>query len=112
MFANHVQAARACRALLAQARLEHLWTARGPTDDAIELLKRDGGKLPRGDRFVFLAAWGFWDRTSTRLRLCEMFDALDLGRLQALCSLMLAVTQGTSYVDAWLETYGLATDCA
>jgi len=62
MFRDDEQSARACRALMATARLEGLWTNEGPTLRAAELLDSGGGPLSSGERIVLLAAFAFWVR--------------------------------------------------
>jgi hypothetical protein len=104
MFRNDEQAARACRALLATARLERLWTADGPGERAVELLDADGGPLPSDARIMLLAAFAFWHGSSS-LRLTEIIETLDLDRSEAICSLLLAMKEGAAAVDDWLAEY-------
>jgi len=47
--------ARACRVLLASARVEHLWTENGPTTEATALVEVDGLLSPQ-ERVILLAA--------------------------------------------------------
>ena len=104
MFRNDEQSARACRALLATARLGRFWTAGGPSARAVELFNADGGPLSSGERIVLLAAFAFWNGGGS-LRLAELIDVLDLGPSEAICSLLLAVKQGASAVEDWLTDH-------
>ena len=61
MFRSDAQLARACRALCSRAGLGRLWTATGPTDEAIEIFEANGGPLSSGERVMLLAAWAFWN---------------------------------------------------
>jgi hypothetical protein len=104
MFRNDEQSARACRALLAKARLERLWTSGGPTAHAVELLEADGGPLSSGERIVLLAAFAFWNGGGG-LRLAEIIEVLDVGPSEAICSLVVAVKLGADAVEDWLAEH-------
>lgn len=106
MFRDDDQLARACRALLAQGRLQRLWTRRGPTGEAKTLLQDDGGPLSSGERILLLAAWAFWNGEGG-LRLAEIVQQLDARPTGVLCALMVALQQGAAAVDEWLDAYGI-----
>ncbi|WP_394847355.1 hypothetical protein LZC95_07805 [Pendulispora brunnea] len=103
MFSSELQTNRACRALLALMRLEHMWTPKGPTIDAIDIYQRNGAGLSTSERAVFLAAWAFYDRPSPLL-FSELF-LLGTGATEAICSLLVALARGPREIDKWLGTY-------
>lgn len=104
MFRHDHQLARACRALLATVRLERLWTERGPTSEASELLEADGGYLSSGERVMLLATWAFWNG-SGGLTLAEVLERLDGEPAEALCFLVMASKYGADAVDDWLAEH-------
>lgn len=101
MFSNDRQVARALRVLLAPLGLGDLWTDAGPTERAIELREADGAVLSSGERTMVLAAWAFWNGNVPSLR----FDALlglDNANTEALCSLLVVITQGEAAIEEWI----------
>jgi hypothetical protein len=102
MFRNDEQACAAIRALLGTLKLDYLWTAAGPTDEASDLLAQNGGPLSSGERVLLLSAWALWNGRGN-LCLSDVIDYLDRERTRALCGLMLAIQQGAAAVDRWLE---------
>jgi hypothetical protein len=104
MFRNDEQLARACHVLLAKVRLGRLWTDRGPTAEASELLRTNGGPLSSGERIVVLAAWAFWNG-SGRVTLAEIVEQLDGEPAEALCFLILATKYGADAVDDWIAEH-------
>jgi hypothetical protein len=101
MFRDDRQLALACRTLLATARLERLWTDKGPTAEAAELLETDGGPLSSGERVMLLAAWAFWNG-SGGVTLADVLERLDADPAEALCFLVLASKYDADAVDDWL----------
>jgi len=104
MFRDDEQSARACRALMATARLEGLWTNEGPTLRAAELLDAGGGPLSSGERIVLLAAFAFWNGRGG-LRLADVIESLDPRPSEAICSLVIAVKRGAAGVDDWIAEH-------
>jgi hypothetical protein len=103
MFRDDRQVARALRVLLAPMHLGHLWTDEGPTARAVELLEQDGGAFSSGERTMLLAASAIWSGSAPTLR----FDALlglDNTNVEALCSLLVVITQGAAAVDEWIAS--------
>lgn len=101
MFKSDRQIARAIRVLLAPLHLGDLWTDAGPTESAVELREEDGAALSSGERTMVLAAWAFWSGNAPTLR----FDALlglDNVNTEALCSLLVVVTQGEAAIEEWI----------
>jgi hypothetical protein len=109
MFRNDHQLALACRALLAQARLERFWTSAGPTREALELLEADGGALSSGERVMLLGAFAIWNGSGD-VRLAEIIDTLDVRWARPLCSLVISAKHGPDHVDSWLEVHDGAVD--
>jgi hypothetical protein len=101
MIRTDAQTCRALRVLLARVDLGDLWTSEGPTDRAVELLEAGGEPLPPVDRAIFLAAWGIWNRGG-ELPFADVVR-LDAGHLEALCSLLVALTRDGVTVEAWIE---------
>lgn len=102
MFRDDHQVARALRVLLAPLRLGDLWTEDGPTARAVELREEDGAALSTGERTMVLAGWALWSSTAPTLR----FDALlglDNDHTEALCSLLVVITQDDAAIEAWIE---------
>lgn len=104
MFRDDRQLASACRALLATARLERLWTLDGPTAEASELLEANGGPLSSGERVMLLAAWSFWNG-SGGVTLAEVLERLDSEPTEALCFLVMAAKYGADAVDDWIAEH-------
>ena len=104
MFRDDEQSARACRALMATARLEGLWTNEGPTLRAAELLDAGGGPLSSGERIVLLASFAFWNGRGG-LRLADVIEFLDGSPSEAICSLVIAVKRGATAVDDWIAKH-------
>jgi hypothetical protein len=103
-FRDTRQQARACRALLATVRLERLWTFEGPTLEAQELLHANGGHLSSGEAVMLRAAFDFWSGDGA-CALTSMLHTLDHGRLEAIGSLALALSDpkdAYGAVDRWL----------
>ncbi|MCW5831344.1 MAG: hypothetical protein KIS78_02670 [Labilithrix sp.] len=104
MFRDDAQISRACRALLASVRMEHLWLETGPTSEAGALLDANGGPLSSGERVMLLAAWAFWNG-SGGLTLAEILASLDPERAEALCFLVLATKHGANAIDDWIAEH-------
>jgi hypothetical protein len=101
------QQTRALRALLSTVRLENLWTSEGPTAEAVELLRGNGGHLSSSETIFLRAAFDFWSGKGG----CEfgrMLHTLDHDLLEAILSLALAVsdiTDSFGAIDRWLARY-------
>ena len=107
-FRDEQQRSSACRALLATGELGHLWTERGPTDEARRLLAEvPKPPLSAGHRVLFLAAWAFW----TGERLPFRFDELvGLPEAEPICKLMTATIYGPKAIDVWLTRSDVRED--
>lgn len=101
MSRNELQTSRALRVLLTPMRLGSLWTDEGPTARAVELLEQDGGASSSGERTMVLAGGGIWSGHAPTLRF-EALLGLDNANTEALCSLLVVITQGAEAVDAWI----------
>ena len=111
MFRDTRQQTRALRALLATVRLENLWTFEGPTAEAMELLRDNGGHLSSGETIVLKAAFDFWNGKGG-CELNRMLHILDHDLMEAILSLALAVsdiTDSFGAVDRWLARHERAS---
>jgi hypothetical protein len=87
-----------CRALLATGELGHLWTEKGPTDEA-SALARDPSRLPEGHRALLLATLAFWTGKAVPLRVDEL---ITLEEGEPICKLITATVYGHKAIDVWL----------
>ncbi len=102
VFQNAEQANRAVSVLLsAMPGTSTLWTPRGPTEKARELIDADGGPLPSNERALLLAAWTLFGGRAAR-RFSDLLDSLSGEPLCRLFALVLAIDAGASAVDRWL----------
>jgi len=97
-FRDEQQRSEACRALLATGELGHLWTERGPTNEA-RTLARDPSTLPVGHRALVLAAWAFWTGERVPLRFDELVGLVEA---EPICKLTTAAFYGPRAIDVWL----------
>jgi hypothetical protein len=101
MIRSDAQTCRALRVLLARVNLGDLWNNEGPTDRAVELLETRAATLSPTERTLFLAAWAIWSRVGA-LPLAEL-RLLDADHVEAVCSLLVALTRDGATVEAWIE---------
>jgi len=94
------QRSDAARALLRSIGHGDLWTDRGPTGEACQLLEEDGGYLSSGGRVILRFAFDCWNGQG-RIPADELLYSLDPRRLRLVGTLMVALAEGT--VDRWLE---------
>jgi hypothetical protein len=80
-----------------------MWTAAGPTEEAIALFEAGGGPLSSGERVMLLAAWAFWN-SAEKATLADVVYRLDDKNLRAVAALMLALAQGGPAIDEWIAT--------
>jgi hypothetical protein len=78
-----------------------MWTASGPTDEAIALFEAGGGPLSSGERVVLLSAWAFWN-SAEKATLADVVYRLDDKNLHAVATLMLALAHGGPAIDEWI----------
>lgn len=100
MFRNEAQQCRAIRLLLATVGLEHLWTDRGPTQQALEALK--SSPLSSGEQLLLRCAFDLWSGEGEVLLHRDIIGKLDFARAQKLLSLALAVVSGAEAIDNWI----------
>jgi hypothetical protein len=101
VFRSEAQRARACRALCARARMPWMWTDAGPTEQAIEIVEKNGGPLSSGERIMVLTAWAFWNGDGGAT-VADVVERLDGPNLRAIGGLMIALGGGGAAVDQWL----------
>jgi hypothetical protein len=82
-----------------------LWTATGPTERAEELLKQAGGPLSHGEKVMLFVAWALWNGQGG-LTFGEVINTLDRGNLEAVGELLVALGEGSTAIEGWLERYG------
>ena len=97
-FRDPQQRFEACRALLATGELAHLWTEKGPTDEASALV-RDPSRMPEGHRALLLATLAFWTGKAVQLRVDEL---ITLEEAEPICKLLTATIYGHKAIDVWL----------
>lgn len=101
MWKNDEQACRAIRRLLEGARLERLWTATGPTNEAVKSLK-DGGYLSSGEKLMLRIAFDFWNAHG-QANFARMLEVLDRDRMRAVCTLAVALCEGPAAIEEWID---------
>lgn len=107
-FRDDAQACRAIAALLeasALPRLRGLWTATGPTSEAVELVEAGGGPLSSGEAMMVRAAFDFWNGQGGAT-LDGLLHVLDPRRAGLVCGLVLAVHEGGEAVERWTAEHG------
>lgn len=105
MFRDDRQTNRALAALLSTLpRLRGLWTDRGPSKEARELIDRGGGSLSREERVLLLVAADIWGGRGGA-RFAEVWSALGAEVRIALGQLMVAAARGAEAVDGWIVAH-------
>jgi len=97
-FRDPQQRFEVCRALLATGELGHLWTEKGPTDEA-SALARDPSRMPEGHRALLLATLALWTGKAVPLRVDEL---ITLEEAEPICKLLTATIYGHKAIDVWL----------
>ncbi len=92
---------KVCLALLGRVRLARLWTEKGPTQEARELLDQNGGPLSSGERVVLLVAWALWNGAGN-LTVAELVERLFGSHLAAIGTLLVSMSHGRDGIDDWL----------
>jgi hypothetical protein len=104
MFRDEFQASRALRALLQTTPgTAGIWMAKGPTPQALQYMRADGGPLARGERTLLLAAFALWHGQGG-IPLAEVVENLELKPAERLCSLVVAIKRGAQAIDDWIVT--------
>ena len=101
MFKSEAQQCQAIRILLSSLMLEHLWTAKGPTRRACDLL--EGSPLSSGEQILLRCAFDFWNGAGKVLLYHDLLGVLDGTRLHLVLTLALAVNAGGAAVDEWIR---------
>lgn len=101
MFRTEAQQCQAIRILLSSLRLEHLWSAKGPTRQACDYL--EGSPLSSGEQILIRCAFDFWNGEGKVLLYRDLLGVLDGPRLRMVLTLALAVNAGGSAVDDWIK---------
>jgi hypothetical protein len=100
LFRNDKQRATVCEALCAQVGLRDFWTEEGPSAQAKELLKEEGGTMSSGERIMFLTAWAVWNGHG-KVLFADVIERLDDTNLEAVGNLLVAFA--TDSIDEWLK---------
>lgn len=104
MFRDDAQISSAVLVLLHSVQLERLWTAAGPTNEAVELADKRGGPMSHGEALIVLVAFDFWNGHG-HARLDELLAVLDPDRIRLVATLMIAAAEGGEAVDRWLSQH-------
>jgi hypothetical protein len=102
MFENDGQRCEAILVLLASLRLERLWTMKGPTDEACELLEQRGGYLSSGERLLLFVAFDMWNGDG-HADFGRLLYSLDGERQTMVGLFLIAMAQGSHAIDQWIE---------
>ncbi len=102
----------AIRVLLRPVHMEHLWTATGPTPEAMHLRQTGGRSLSRPARLLVLAAFDLWNQDG-HVDFGELVYRLEIEHFVPLLSLTLAVKlnavpldeDDADAIDEWLAEY-------
>jgi hypothetical protein len=78
-----------------------MWTERGPTSEAIQIMEANGGPLSSGERVVALAAWAFWNGHDG-VSFADVVERLDGRNLRAVAGLMAALASGGTAIEEWI----------
>jgi hypothetical protein len=95
------QQCQAIRVLLRRVRLGRLWTLDGPTEEALDLLKRNGGPLSHGQAIMLRVAFDVWS-SSGNATVGEMLGTLDNANLFAVGSLLVELSNSRPAIDNWI----------
>ena len=98
MFRSDRQIALTCRALCAGVRRRDLWSADGPSEEAIALMETNGGGLSSGECVVVMTAWAVWNGHS-EARLADILNRLDGKNLKAIGTLLVAMGSGAAAIS-------------
>jgi hypothetical protein len=101
MFRTEAQQCQAIRILLSSLRLEHLWTAKGPTRQACNVL--EGSPLSSGEQILVRCAFDFWNGAGKVQLYRDLLGTLDGTRLHLVLTLAMAANAGGSAVDEWIK---------
>lgn len=99
-FRDDKQRNAVCRAMLATLHLDHLWTQRGPTEQACELMEARGGYLSRGESTLLLVAFDVYNGTA-HTSFDHVLYGLDPKRAAMVGTFLVAFAVGG--IDAWIE---------
>lgn len=114
MWRDDAQAATACRILLELARMDGLFTDKGPTERARSLLRT--GTLSTGEFLILKCAFVLWSgKCLTKLdgsvnpnlnpTFDQLVDVLDVAHLERIFTLVIAIKHGSAYVDDWIADH-------
>ncbi len=100
MFKTEAQQCKAIQLLLSSLRLEYLWTAHGPTEQACQFL--ESSPLSSGEQILLRCAFDLWNGAGKVLLYHDLLGTLEPTRTHKLLSLVMAVSAGGSAVDEWI----------
>jgi len=92
MWKSDAQACQVIGGMLKTTRLEYLWTADGPTDEACKLMQAGGGPLSHGQEIMLRVAFDLWNGGG-KAELQDLIGVLDSGNLGAVLDAILVVRQ-------------------
>lgn len=94
-----------CMALCQRVGLEDYWTAEGPTQQAVDVV-RTNRALPDWQEVVLKSAWGIWNHSGT-VPVGRTLRRIGPEGLRQLGSLLVALADGAPAVDRWLRLQGM-----
>jgi hypothetical protein len=100
MFANDLQISIVAEILLASVHKPNLWTADGPTDACMALLRRN--PWSHGEKLLFEVAWALWNgRKTPHFR--DLVHVLDAPSLARIGRLMVAMAGDSAAIWEWVN---------
>lgn len=93
MWQSEAQQHQVIRGLLARVHIEHLWTAEGPTEEAVGLLRDKGGPMSHGQTVMLQVAFDLWNGGGKAM-LDDLIGVLDDGNLRAVLDAVAVVRPG------------------
>ena len=102
MLRTEAQQCKAIRVFLSSLRLDHLWTAQGPTEQACRFL--ESSLLSSGEQILLRYTFDLWNGAGKVLLYHDLLGVLDPARTHKLLSLVMAVNVGGRAIDEWIAT--------
>jgi hypothetical protein len=111
MCRSDAQLAQVCETLCRSVGLNGMWTWNGSTGKATDVNLRCFRRTPgwsHGEILLWQTAWAFWNGNK-KPSLYDMTAALDSRHLALIGTLLVAIAEGPTGIDGWLERYAPAS---